>query len=205
MTSKKIFTYSLIGLLTLHFIFVLLNQCYQQNWVISKNKQMEKINTNYMNPYFEQHWGMFAPNPPHGNQYIAVQFYTKKDSTELINIHQKILQSSFKRKFSIDQRILKYFNTCYNDILIKGGYKYSNSEFLEKSHGLQSILNYSKIVLLKHNEYLQKIKSNDSIYIDLYLVDEPLNSIEFSKFLKEKTYIDVKNIFLTTKTKLINE
>ncbi|WP_059015033.1 DUF5819 family protein, partial [Flavobacterium psychrophilum] len=149
MTTKKIFAYSTIVLLSIHFILVLLNQCYQQNWAYFKTKPIEQINSNYINPFFEQNWGMFAPNPPHGNQYIVVQFYTKKDSTELINIHEKIMQSSFKRFFSLDQRILKYFNSCYNDIIIKKSNKYSNEEMIKKSHGLQSILNYSRIVLQK--------------------------------------------------------
>ena len=156
--TKKVFVYISIIFLSVHFIFILLIQCYQQNWALFKNSSIEEINLAYVTPYFEQNWAMFAPNPPQGNQFIALQFYTKKDSTELVNIHQKVLENSFRNVFSINQRILKYFNGCYNNIIIKKTSDTNNYELLKKSHGLQSILNYSKIVLGNQEKFIKKSK-----------------------------------------------
>ncbi|MDQ1164408.1 DUF5819 family protein [Flavobacterium sp. SORGH_AS_0622] len=199
MAQKKGLCILLIVFLSIHFALVLLTQCNQQNWTVFKLKLIDKINEHYINPFLEQNWGMFAPNPPRGSQYIAVQFYTKKDSTEPINIHQKVMENNFKSFFSLDQRILKYFNSCYNDILIKKAENPLNKELLQKSHGLQSILNYSKIVLQKQNLFVTKLTPNDSVYVNLYLVDDPLNNIEFSELKNEKSYLTVKGIFLTSK------
>ncbi|GAW88417.1 hypothetical protein FPS14_contig00005-0001 [Flavobacterium psychrophilum] len=37
--------------------------------------------------------------------------------------------------------------------------------------------------------------------MNLYLVNEPLNNIEFSTIKNEKFYIDIKGLFLTSKSK----
>jgi Family of unknown function (DUF5819) len=201
----KIYSRVVLILLIIHFCLIILTQCYDQGWGFIKFKFIEKINYSYVNPYFEQSWSMFSPNPPKGNEYICLKFYSKTCSSKMINIHQKIMENSFKKPFSLDQRTIKYLNECYSDLLINKNLRYSNNELIEKSHGIQSIMNYSKIVLMKQKDFLKRTNENDSIKIDIYLVQEPLNVFENSKLKREQFYVEVENLFLTTKKKLENE
>jgi Family of unknown function (DUF5819) len=202
---NKLYSSFLVGLLSIYFLIILLTQCYDQGWSFFKIQSIQTLKENYVSPFFEQNWGMFSPNPPHGNEYIMVKFHTQNKTTKLINIHEKIKESSFKNPFSLNQRIIKYFNECYGDISSKNSIGYSNKEFIKKSYGLQSILNYSKIVLKKQTEFLDGINHNDTIKIDLYLVQEPLNDFEKSKLKREQFYTEIKGFNLTTKNKLSHE
>ena len=148
---------------------------------------------------------MFSPNPPQGNEYICIKFHTKDRMSKIIDIHEKIKQNSFKTPFSLDQRTIKYLSECYSNILVKKDLGYSSHKLVQKSYGLQSILNYSKIVLSKQKEFLESINENDSIKIDLYLVQESLNVFEKSKMQREQFYVEIDDLYLTTKKNLQNE
>ncbi len=146
---------------------------------------------------------MFAPNPPKGNQYFIVKFKTKKDSLT-VDIHEQVRKGSMLGLFNINQRILKFQNECYNDILRKLESKkitYSNIE-IKNSHGLESIINYSKIALQKQTGFLSKIKPNEIFYLDLYLIDEPLNNPNNINKYGEKKYILLEDINIGTKNEL---
>jgi hypothetical protein len=201
----KIYSWVLMVLLLIHFTLIIATQCYDQGWELMRLKYIEKINNNYVNLYFEQSWSMFSPNPPKGNEYVCIKFHSQTITTKTINIHEKIKQNSFKTPFSLDQRTIKYLSECYSDILLKKNLGYSNNELIEKSHGLQSILNYSKIVLSKQKDFLKNINANDSIKIDVYLIQEPLNVFEKSKLKREQFYVEIKDLYLTSKNKLQNE
>jgi Family of unknown function (DUF5819) len=203
--TTKIYTAFIGLLLSIYFIIVVLTQCYDQGWSFFKVKPIQYLKEHYVSPFFEQNWGMFSPNPPHGNEYIMVKFYTQNDSTKLINIHEKIKENSFKNPFSLNQRIIKYFNECYGDIATKHSEGYLGNEFVKKSYGLQSILNYSKIVLKNQKEFLKGVNPNDTIKVNLYLVQEPLNDFEKSKLKREQFYTEIKHLNLTTKNKLSHE
>lgn len=201
----KIYSWILIVILSLHFTIIIATQCYNQGWEFTRLKCIEKINDNYVNPYFEQSWTMFSPNPPQGNEYICIKFHTKNRMTKTINIHERIKQNNFKIPFSLDQRTIKYLSECYSDILANKNLGYSNHKLFQKSNGLQSILNYSKIVLSKQKEFLKNSNANDSIKIDLYLVQEPLNVFEKSKLKREQFYVEIDDLYLTTKKELQDE
>lgn len=189
----------IISLIFIHFILVGLTQSYDLGLPFLQSDNVKKINDYYIFPYFEQNWGMFAPNPPHGNEYIIIQFYSKKIISNPIDIHEKIKQSSFGNPFSLNQRIIKYFSECYNDIIEKKAKGLSNNELEVKSHGLKALLNYSKIVLKNQTEFLKQIKSKDTIKMNIYLMNEPLNDIKSAKLKKEKYYIQLKDINLIIK------
>jgi Family of unknown function (DUF5819) len=202
---NKIYSSFLVGLLSIYFFIILITQCYDQGWSFFKTQSIKTLKENYISPFFEQNWGMFSPNPPNGNEYIMLRFHAQNDTTRLINIHEKIKESSFRNPFSLNQRIIKYFNECYGDISLNNCKGYSKNEFIKKSYGLQSILNYSKIILKKQTEFLDGINHNDSIKVDLYLVQEPLNDFEKSKLESKQFYTEIKNLNLTTKNKLSYE
>ncbi len=182
--------------LVCHFTLIVINQFDYFKYIKIDNK-LNELAKKYTNPFFEQNWGMFAPNPPHGNQYVIVKYKTKNDSL-LIDIHQKISESSIFSIFSINQRILKYQNECYNDIIKKVHSKTItfNNINIHNSHGLESLLNYSKFSLLAQNKFSQNIKDNDSVFVDLYLMDEILNKPNEKPRYRAKQYIELKNIFL---------
>lgn len=199
LTKEKVFYFSIYVVLFFHFSMIILTQCYDQGWKIFKIKYIERINENYISPFFEQNWGMFAPNPPKANEYFIVKFHTNLKSSKYIDIHYPVIKSSFANPFSLDQRTIKYFSECYNDIAEKYNKGYTNQAFVRKSYGLKSILNYSKIVLSKQKAFLDSVVENDSIKIDLYLVNEPLNSFENRTFRKGQFYIKITDIFLATR------
>jgi hypothetical protein len=175
MNSKQILKSFLIFLITIHFSLILIGQGEDQGWLMFKNKTVENINNNYINPYFEQGWGMFAPNPPIGNEYMVLQFSNKHYRSDFINIHELVKQNSLNNFFSIDQRLIKYLDECNSDILSKKFDFTDNKKLLEKSYGLKSILNYSKIVLSKQKKFLKNTFVNDTIKVDVYIIYEPFN------------------------------
>ncbi len=199
LNKEKVFYFVTSVVLYFHFSTIILTQCYEQGWKVFKTTYIKSINKNYISPFFEQNWGMFAPNPPNANEYFIIKFHTNLKNSKYIDIHYPIVKSSFANPFSLDQRTIKYFSECYNDIAEKYNKGYTNQEFIRKSYGLQSILNYSKIVLSKQNAFLNSVLENDSIKIDLYLVNEPLNSFENRTFRKGQFYNKLTDIFLATK------
>lgn len=200
LSKINIYNIVLITILSIHFLLIITGQCYDQGWNFINNKFTSKINENYITPYFEQNWCMFAPTPPQGNEYIAIRFHTAKISSPVINIHEKIKNDNFKKPFSLDQRTIKYLSECYSDVLTKHSEGNTNKELMKKSNGILSILNYSKIVLLKQKGFLNQVGLNDTINVDLYLINEPLSPFNKPERKREQFYTEIKNLYLTKKT-----
>ncbi|MCC9017353.1 DUF5819 family protein [Flavobacterium lipolyticum] len=193
----KIYRLIIISFLSFHFLLIISTQCYNQGWSFFNYEILEKIDDNYINPYFEQNWCMFAPEPPQGNEYIILKFHSKSINSPLIDIHEQIKNNSFRNPFSLDQRIIKYMSECYNDIMINHTRGYTTEKLLQKSNGLLSILNYSKIVLTKQEKFLHQIAPHDSIKLNVYLINEPLSPFRKPSCKKKQYYFEIKNINLT--------
>lgn len=191
-------------ILVIHFTFVVIVQFYDLGY--TNNRIAEKIKNNYITPFFEQNWGMFAPTPPHGNQYFVIKFHTDKDSI-IVDIHEDIKNNSNRGFLNINQRLLKYQNSCYNDIIKKRSIGRLNNIYKDKnkSHGLESILNYSKLTLKNQKAFLNTISDKDSVFIDIYLINEPLLPSNSKKKYEEKKYITLTDIYLTTKQSLYEQ
>jgi hypothetical protein len=185
--SKKTYTIVLKIFFSSYFLFLILFQVYDQNYF--KSETVGKIKNSYALPFFEQNWGMFSPNPPMGNHYFLLKFESKNAESSFIDIHKNVRDGSFNSFFSIDQRIIKYFAECYNDIIRKKNRGIIVEQNIDLSHGLESILNYSKIVLKNQNNFLEKVNSQDSIFVKIYLVDEKLNR----DIREEKSYSNLYN------------
>jgi len=187
-----------VVLLVCHFLLIIINQLDNLNYI--KNSKLTEFAERYTNPFFEQNWGMFAPNPPRGNQYVIVKYKFKKDSL-VLDIHDKISQNSIFSIFSINQRVLKYQNECYNDIINKLNAKKISFDSINvhKSHGIESLLNYSRFTLYNQDVFLKKVQHNDSVFVDFYLVDEILDKPSKKRKYIKKQYIELKNIFLVKK------
>jgi len=201
MNLKLFLKYTLITAITIHFICVVIVQLYDLGY-LKKSIITESIQKHYILPFFEQNWGMFAPNPPQGNQYFLVRFYTNKNDTITLDIHQKILENSTFGLLNNNQRILKYQNECYNDIINKISSKKINltNPDVSQSHGLESIINYCEFTLTKQNDFLEKI-TTDSIFVDLVLIDEALSPPNSEEKYLEKNYLVLSNIYFGKKTK----
>lgn len=80
--------------LTVHFIFTLL-------YVLPANPlnvQYRQHITRYMSPVFNQHWGLFAPNPPYESKSVLVGCRVRQEDgseveTELVNVTQRLLEA----------------------------------------------------------------------------------------------------------------
>ena len=154
------------------------------------------MKNDYALPFFEQNWGMFSPNPPMGNHFFLIKFESDNTESNFIDIHKNVRENSFNSFFSIDQRIIKYFAECYNDIIRKKNRGIVVEQNIHLSHGLESIINYSKIVLSNQNDFLKKVDSNDSIFVKIYLVDEKLNLNIHETKNYTKTYIELEKIYV---------
>jgi len=111
---------------------------------------------NYINPFFEQRWGMFAPNPPIYNMNIYVQYITPtatqvKYST-WYDIHSPIINQNSSSYFSVNQRLLKYFHGCAMEVYQAGfpdSTKLSDSlinDAMHNTYGYRSLRRYARIV-----------------------------------------------------------
>jgi len=169
-----------------------------------KNSVVEKIQKHYILSFFEQNRGMFAPNPPKENQYFVVRFYTNQSDTLVLDIHKKVVENSTFGLFNNNQRILKYQNECYNDIINKINLQKLSltKPDVSQSHGLESILNYSEIALVKQKDFLEKT-INDSIFVDLILVDYVLSPPNSEEKHLEKSYFVLSNIYFGKKQNVV--
>ncbi|MGN7757591.1 DUF5819 family protein [Chryseobacterium sp. 22532] len=202
MTKKiKLLKNFTIGCLSIHFLFVILVQFYDLDY--TKNGTIKKIKDFYINPFFEQNWGMFSPTPPHGNQYFIIKYHTNTNNIT-IDIHEDIKNNSNQGLFNINQRLLKYQNGCYNDIIQKISKGNLDRIYADKSksHGLESILNYSKLTLKNQKSFLDKINNKDSVFVDIYLINESLIPPYSKNKFEEKKYITLTNVYLTNKQSL---
>lgn len=195
--SKKTYTIVLKIFFSSYFLFIILFQVYDQNYF--KSETVGKIKNSYALPFFEQNWGMFSPNPPMGNHYFLLKFKSKNAESSFIDIHKNVRDGSFNSFFSIDQRIIKYFAECYNDIIRKKNRGIIVEQNIDLSHGLESILNYSKIVLKNQNDFLEKVNSQDSIFVKIYLVDEKLNRDIREEKSFSNLYNELDEIYLMSK------
>lgn len=148
--------------ISVYFGSIILVQGYQQGWHFMQSYSIKNLNDNYILPFFEQNWSMFTPNPPDGKRVIAVQFYSKHmgkkmDSTAILNLHDKVSNENKKVFFSLNQRLIKYFSDCYNDVSQKTQ-RYKNKKELEKnSSGLKSLKNYVRFVLTHQEDFFLKL------------------------------------------------
>lgn len=179
--------------LSLYFLFIIVIQIHNQNYF--ESHPIIKISNKYTSPYFEQNWSMFSPVPPMGNRFFLIKFETNKFESNFIDINKIVREKSFKGLFSIDQRILKYFSECYNDISAKKNIGLDIENNIHLSHGLESIISYSKIVLSRQTEFLEKLNPSDSVFIKIYLNENHLNPYSMSNGFT-KTYLELDKILL---------
>lgn len=134
----------------IHFLFVI-TYLFSNNYNIS---QGQKITYPYINPVFEQNWGMFS-TPPISTRKVFFQYMivNKKDTitSGWYDINASLYEFNNKHYFSIAQRLIKYESSCINSILRDAETcKNQNIETcITKSTGFKSLKKYAGIVLNK--------------------------------------------------------
>jgi len=112
--------------------------------------------THYIDPFFEQDWGMFAPVPPSSNLHVFMQYRTVKGgqatTSPWYDVYSPILTQNQSSFFSLNQRLMKYFHGATMNV-----YKAKNTltdtsaaaanQAVTHSYGYKSLRNYAKIVL----------------------------------------------------------
>ncbi|MBB1138995.1 DUF5819 family protein [Myroides sp. WP-1] len=194
---KKIFKLFSILIVIVYFLFIGSVQLYDLNYF--ESKPLNQLKENYALPFFEQNWSMFSPNPPSGNHFFLLKFSTQKQTSGYIDIQQKIRERSFSRCFSIDQRLKKYFSGCFNDIIEIQNAGVDLSLHAYKSQGLESLLNYSKFVFENQTDFKGKLQPKDSVFVNIYLVDEQLNKDIHQKKSYTTLYSELDKIYLLKK------
>ena len=191
--KKKINLLS-VCILILYFLFI---GCAQVNDLhYFDSKILKNIKEHYALPFFEQNWSMFSPSPPSGNRYFLLKFSTNTAESDYIDINKTIRARSFSRFFSIDQRIKKYFSGCFNDIIEtqKTGVNLTVNPY--KSQGLESLLNYAKFVFQNQEDFKSQIQPKDSVFVQIYLMDEQLNRNIHQKKTYTTVYNEIGKIYL---------
>ncbi|MDM1045656.1 hypothetical protein HX004_12840 [Myroides sp. 1354] len=190
---KNMYRIILQLLLFFYFSFILLVQIYDLKYV--ESTCIKHLKEKYALPFFEQNWSMFSPNPPKGNHYFLVKYYTATWESDFIDIQQIIRTRSFSTFFSIDQRLKKYFSDCFNDIIHLQNSKV-NITSPHKSQGLESIVNYAKIVFKNQKEFSKQLHPKDSVFVQLYLVDDQLNEDIHQAKTYTTYYSELNKLFL---------
>lgn len=201
--NLTIFQWLLATALGVHFLFVLLDQARDQGWKVFNNKFTNWISYQYMLPFWEQHWSMFSPNPPAGAQYFVFEYYSGYHHSPMVDIHSKVREGSFASFFSLDQRVIKYFLECYNDIILDGQQDASAKNLEATSHGFRSIKQYAKMTLQKQKDWMTDVHANDSVFVKMYLVNEPLPAFNNYDFKRDTTYFLIDKVYLGNKQTLL--
>ena len=167
----------------------------------------KKIIYGYVDPFFNQTWTLFSPNPINSNMSILVKFnYNKSDeinSTDWLDICEPLRESRKNSFINPIQRIQKFLQSSMSDVtetyriaienISKKDTLSKNSELKDKyindlissSSGHQSILEYSKYVFNK----LENVDDCKNIYLSYKIVDS-----KFPRFSKRNyDYYDLSN------------
>lgn len=151
-----------------------------------------KWTNKYVNPFFEQNWGMFAPNPPTSNLHVFVQYIipeanSKKYST-WYDIYSPVISQNHHSYFSLNQRLLKYFHGCTMEVYNAGfedtttTSKVGKTAHIRNSYGYQSLKKYARI---SYNSLGQPALSKDVKFRFKFI------NVYFPSFRdREKSYYD---------------
>lgn len=145
--------------ITLHFSIVFI--ALAGNYL--RLDKVERATFYYIYPFFEQHWSMFAPNPPSSNVEILVSYMNQEgDSTRFFNLSDTWIFYNKSTYFGLSQRIIKYFHGTLNNLFKDFPFKTSdlNEEDLEKiifkNIGFQCIKAYVNI----HKEQMDDLNES---------------------------------------------
>ncbi|MFD2905859.1 DUF5819 family protein [Sphingobacterium anhuiense] len=159
-----------------------------------------KFSNKYVEPIFEQNWGMFS-NVPTGNINCLIRFSNKTDTTSWYNITTPLYERN-AFLLSIDQRLSKYLDGVSNEIIAKHSTAIINSKdikdstkrvtyidnYIKNSFCFKSLINYSKNIYYtttKHKENSDKVQ--------IMFIYEPIQPYD----KREKAYSEeVKQIIL---------
>lgn len=134
--------------------------------------------THYIDPFFEQDWGMFAPVPPSSNLHVFMQYRVVKagqaTTSPWYDVYSPILAQNHSSFFSLNQRLMKYFHGATMNV-----YKAKNTltdttatvvnQAITRSYGYKSLRNYAKIVLSNKNELAA---AGDTTYLKIKFIND---------------------------------
>ena len=111
--KKRVLLTSLVACYCLFVVMYLVTEYYDKKGL---HTYFAKIG----NPFLEQHWNMFAPNPPAADKQILVQLFNAEgqslDSTWL-ELTGSIRERNKYHFFGSSQRLLKYLHGTLNPVL----------------------------------------------------------------------------------------
>jgi len=140
-------------------------------------KAYTKWTTHYIEPLFEQDWGMFAPVPPSSNLHVFMQYKVVKDgksTTSLwYDVYSPVIEQNNTSFFSLNQRLMKYFHGTTMNV-----YRAKNkagdtamtvvAPLIAHSYGYKSLRNYAKIVSRNNNDLTS---ASDSTYLNIKFIN----------------------------------
>ena len=190
----KRYFYGLKGVLILHFFVVIL---YQISMIYPNQRQLSFvsiIHNNYLVPFFEQSWSMFAPNPPTTTDRVLLKYRIGKIETEWIDISQPNIEGNRHSYFSVNQRIMKYLHGILSKIQSDSkkleGEKNVNYDKVRSSVGYRSLQQYAKLVL---NKKYSRVIKNEKVFLMVRVINDAFPNFEH----RELSFNNPKNHYLT--------
>jgi hypothetical protein len=162
----RIFNKLILLLFISHFTILFIYLVGDLEYLPKKYNSYTEWTNHYINPFFEQRWGMFAPNPPVYNMSIYVQYIipvgNHKKYSIWYDIHSPVINQNNNSYFSVNQRLLKYFHGCAMEVYLAGftdTTKLPNNvinDAIRKTYGYRSLRRYARIV---YNNQFQQFPS----------------------------------------------
>lgn len=163
-----------------------------------KLNKIESVTYYYMYPFFEQHWGMFAPNPPSSSLEVLVAYMNQEgDSTDFFNLSNSLILNNKAVYFGLSQRLIKYFHGTINSLL--KGYPLETSDLtkeniediLAKNPGFQCIKAYVNIHQGQMEEFNQNFKPVKFRILIIETSIRPPNTRDLDEDYKKGVLIDL--------------
>jgi hypothetical protein len=145
----------ILTLFVSHFVIIFFYLVGDLDFLPKKYNPYIEWTNQYVNPFFEQRWGMFAPNPPIYNMHIYIQYIVpvgnQVEHSSWYDIYSPIISQNYSSYFSVNQRLLKYFHGCAMEVYETG---FADTTKLNKTYnanmrktfGYRSLKRYAKIV-----------------------------------------------------------
>lgn len=206
MIINKIIFKGLFILLIIHFILITIYNAKNKNLATMKYQNVFSFSNDYVAPFFEQNWSMFAPNPPVSTIACLMKFKIIKENgrtleTKYLNIHKPVVLAGRSSIFSLDQRLLKYMHGCISDIISKkntyllagNSSKQTDQNALPPylqihSPGYKSLKSYAKAVY-RSSSFPYKIVESDRIFVKMKITDDHFPNFDN----RNLDYKDIKN------------
>jgi len=147
------------------------------------NKSIYTFFVRVGDPFLEQHWNMFAPNPPSSDKKILIKLYnSEKESIDSswIELTGTIRDNNRYNFFGSSQRLIKYLHgttdpilRSYQEGLVTTAAGASSTNNYQELSAFKALDAYIKLAVSRSDQYLLNCR-----YYKLRILDTPVAPID---------------------------